>query len=72
MFTDPAYVDSPLACLRRLLPDVQIDYFDYLPRKKPDAMLWHTFTQQMPGIRDYDLGSSSSFVLRPPACPMLS
>ena len=55
VFTDPAYVDTPLDCLRRLLPDVQIDYFDYLPRKKPDAMLWHTFTQQMPGIRDYDL-----------------
>ena len=55
VFTDPAYVDSPLDCLRRLLPDVQIDYFDYLPRKKPDTMLWNTFTQQMPGIRDYDL-----------------
>ena len=55
VFTDPAYVDSPLDCLRRLLPDVRIDYFDYLPRKKPDIMLWHTFTQRMPGIRDYDL-----------------
>lgn len=55
VFTDPAYVDSPLDCLRRLLPDVRIDYFDYLPRKKPDIMLWHTFAQRMSGIRDYDL-----------------
>lgn len=55
VFTDAAYVDSPLECLRRLLPDVQIDYFDYLPRKKPDRMLWHYFNEKMPGIRDYDL-----------------
>ena len=55
VFTDDEFIDSPLECLRKLLPDVQIDYFDYLPRKKPDDMLWHYFNQKMPGIRDYDL-----------------
>ena len=55
VFTDSEYVDTPLDCLRRLLPDVEIDYCDYLPRKKPDKMLWHYFNQKMPGIRDYDL-----------------
>ena len=55
VFTEPEYVDTPLDCLRRLLPDVQIDYCDYLPRKKPDKMLWHYFNEKMPGIRDYDL-----------------
>ena len=28
VFTEPEYVDTPLDCLRRALPDVQIDYFD--------------------------------------------
>ena len=55
VFTEPEYVDTPLDCLRRLLPDVQIDYFDYLPRKKPDKMLWHYFREKMPNIESYDL-----------------
>lgn len=55
VFTEPAYVDSPLACLRRALPDVQIDYFDYLPAKHPDRMLWHYFREKMPNIESYDL-----------------
>ena len=55
VFTEPEYVDTPLDCLRRMLPDVQIDYFDYLPRKKPDKMLWHYFREKMPNIESYDL-----------------
>lgn len=55
VFTEPDYVDSPLACLRRALPDVQIDYFDYLPAKHPDRMLWHYFREKMPNIESYDL-----------------
>lgn len=55
VFTEPAYVDTPLDCLRRALPDVQIDYFDYLPAKHPDRMLWHYFRQKMPDIESYDL-----------------
>lgn len=55
VFTDEAYVDSPLECLRRNLPDVQIDYADYLPRKFPDRMLWHYFREKMGQIEDYDL-----------------
>ena len=55
VFPDPEYIDSPLECLRKLLPDVQIDYFDYLPRHKPDNMLWHYFREKMPGIEEYDL-----------------
>ena len=55
VFTEPEYVDTPLECLRRMLPDVQIDYFDYLPRKKPDKMLWHYFREKMPNIESYDL-----------------
>ena len=55
VFTEPEYVDTPLDCLRRALPDVQIDYFDYLPAKHPDRMLWHYFRQKMPDIESYDL-----------------
>jgi len=55
VFTEPEYVDSPLECLRRALPDVQIDYFDYLPAKHPDRMLWHYFREKMPDIESYDL-----------------
>ena len=55
VFTEPDYVDSPLECLRRALPDVQIDYFDYLPAKHPDRMLWHYFREKMPNIESYDL-----------------
>ncbi len=55
VFTEPEYVDSPLECLRRALPDVQIDYFDYLPAKHPDRMLWHYFREKMPNIESYDL-----------------
>lgn len=55
VFTEPEYVDTPLDCLRRMLPDVEIDYFDYLPRKKPDRMLWHYFREKMPNIESYDL-----------------
>ena len=55
VFTEPEYVDTPLDCLRRMLPDVQIDYCDYLPRKKPDKMLWHYFREKMPNIESYDL-----------------
>ncbi|MBQ4580058.1 MAG: glycoside hydrolase family 3 C-terminal domain-containing protein [Clostridia bacterium] len=55
VFTEPEYVDTPLDCLRRMLPDTQIDYFDYLPRKKPDKMLWHYFREKMPNIESYDL-----------------
>lgn len=55
VFTDNAYIDSPLECLRRALPVVQIDYFDYLPAKHPDRMLWHYFREKMPDIESYDL-----------------
>ncbi len=55
VFTEPEYVDTPLDCLRRALPDVQIDYFDYLPAKHPDRMLWHYFRTKMPDIESYDL-----------------
>ena len=55
VFTEPECIDTPLDCLRRMLPDVQIDYFDYLPRKKPDKMLWHYFREKMPNIESYDL-----------------
>lgn len=55
VFTEPEYVDCPLECLRRALPDVQIDYFDYLPAKHPDRMLWHYFREKMPDIESYDL-----------------
>lgn len=55
VFTEEAYIDSPLECLRRNLPDVQIDYFDYLPANHPEKMLWHTFRQAMPDIESYDL-----------------
>lgn len=54
VFSDPEYIDSPLECLRKNLPGVQVDYFDYLTAKHPDSMLWHTFRKQMPGIEDYD------------------
>ncbi len=55
VMTDPAFIDSPLECLRQALPDVQIDYFDYLPAKEPDRMLWDSFRRQMPDIENYDL-----------------
>ncbi len=55
VFTEPEYIDSPLECLRKALPDVQIDYFDYLPAKHPDRMLWHYFRAKMPDIESYDL-----------------
>lgn len=55
VFSEPEYVDTPLDCLRRALPDVQIDYCDYLPAKHPDRMLWHYFRQKMPDIESYDL-----------------
>ena len=55
VFTEPAYIDSPLAFLRQALPQVQIDYFEYLPAREPPRMLWHTFRQQMPDIESYDL-----------------
>ena len=55
VFTEPEYVDCPLECLRRALPDVQIDYFDYLPAKHPERMLWHYFREKMPDIESYDL-----------------
>ena len=54
VFTDPEWIDSPLECLRKNLPGVQVDYCDYLTAKHPDSMLWHTFRKQMPGIEDYD------------------
>lgn len=55
VFTDEAYIDTPLDCLHRALPDVQIDYFDYLPAKEPSQMLWHVFREKMPNIESYDL-----------------
>ncbi len=55
VFTDEDSIDGPLACLRRALPDVQVDYFDYLPAKQPDHMLWHYFRDKMPDIESYDL-----------------
>lgn len=55
VFTDEAYIDTPLDCLRRALPGVQIDYFDYLPAKEPSQMLWHVFREKMPNIESYDL-----------------
>ncbi len=55
VFTEPEYIDSPLECLRRALPDVQIDYCDYLGAKHPDRMLWHYFREKMPNIESYDL-----------------
>ena len=54
VFTEPEWIDSPLECLRKNLPGVQVDYCDYLPAKHPDNMLWNTFRKQMPGIEDYD------------------
>ena len=54
VFTEPEYIDSPLECLRRNLPGVQVDYCDYLTAKEPDNMLWNTFRKQMPNIEDYD------------------
>ena len=54
VFPDEAYIDSPLECLRRNLPGVQVDYFPYLTRKHPDNMLWHTFCRDMPDIQTYD------------------
>ena len=54
VFSDPEFIDSPLECLRRNLPGVQVDYCDYLTAKEPDNMLWNTFRRQMPGIEDYD------------------
>ena len=54
VFTDAEYIDSPLECLRRNLPGVQVDYCDYLTAKHPDEMLWNTFRRQMPDIESYD------------------
>jgi beta-glucosidase len=54
VFTDAAYIDSPLECLRRNLPGVQVEYCDYLTAKHPDTMLWHTFMAKIPEIRAYD------------------
>lgn len=54
VFTDEAYIDSPVECLRRNLPDVQIDYFDYLPAGHPEHMLWHYMDRDMPNIDTYD------------------
>lgn len=55
VFTDDEYVDSPLECLRKNLPGVQVDYCDYLTAKQPDHMLWNTFRKQMPNIEEYDV-----------------
>ena len=52
--TEPSHIDSPIECLRRNLPGVQVDYFPYLTRKQPDNMLWHTFCKDMPDIQTYD------------------
>lgn len=52
--TEKEWIDTPLDCLRRELPDVQVDYFPYLTRKEPDTMLWHTFHRDMPDIASYD------------------
>lgn len=55
VFTEHEYVDCPLECLRRALPDVQIDYLEHLPAKHPDRMLWQCFGKNMPDIESYDL-----------------
>ena len=52
--TEKEWIDTPLDCLKRELPDTQVDYFPYLTRKEPDTMLWHTFTRDMPDIASYD------------------
>ncbi len=52
--TEPDWIDTPLDCLRKNLPGVQVDYFPYLTRKQPDNMLWHTFCKDMPDIQTYD------------------
>ena len=54
VFSDEAYIDTPLECLRRNLPGVQVDYCDYLTHKHPDRMLWHYFRAKMGAIEDYD------------------
>ncbi len=54
VFPNPEHIDSPLECLKKALPGVQVDYFPYLTRKQPDNMLWHTFTRDMPDIQTYD------------------
>ena len=54
VFPNPEHIDCPLECLRRALPGVQVDYFDYLPAREPEMMLWNTFRRDMPDIESYD------------------
>lgn len=54
VFPNQEHIDSPLECLRKNLPGVQVDYWPHLTRKAPDKMLWHTFCQDIPEIWTYD------------------
>ena len=55
VYTDHAYVDSPLACLRRQLPDCEIKYWKgYDKLGYSPTMLWPTMGEYRPFIADCD------------------
>lgn len=54
VYPNPEHIDSPYECLKRALPDVQVDYLPHLTKKQPDQMLWPKLGKEMPDLESYD------------------